>query len=93
MKWYVVSVEEIVLEMDGHQSSILPTTKHIPHHSGWHSLTVVGTFHISVFRVASPRNPIIGSPALSPILGSWLSCVSPLLLFSVLATLFLDLFF
>lgn len=45
MQRHVVSVEEVVLEMDGHDRRVMAPAHHLTHYSDWHSLSVAAGFH------------------------------------------------
>jgi hypothetical protein len=48
MKRYIFSVEEIVLEVDRHQWSVLSTAHHLSHECGRHLLAIVARLYLPV---------------------------------------------
>jgi hypothetical protein len=51
MKRYIFPVQEIVLEVDWHQRSILPTAHHLSHECGRHLLTIVAHLYLPVTAI------------------------------------------
>ena len=51
MKRYIFPVKEIVLEVDWHQWSILPTAHHLSHECGRHLLAIVARLYLPVAAI------------------------------------------
>lgn len=48
MQWYILSVQEVVLEVNRHQWCVLSATKHLANHPGRHLLTVVADLDLAL---------------------------------------------